>query len=127
MERYLYVSQEPSIPPPPSQEEGKQGVSTITYIHILHRQSETHFTSSFKLIISRELHSPYILNKPQISFAQTIFANRLRPELDIWAPEVDANAVMAVGATKFKEIVPFESIAGVIMAYNESLTVTFVS
>lgn len=56
-----------------------------------------------------------------------MFANRLGPELAIWAPEVNAAAVLAVGATKFKEVVPVESISGIIMAYNESLTLTFVS
>lgn len=56
-----------------------------------------------------------------------MFTNRLGPELAIWAPEVNAEAVLAVGATKFKEVIPFESITGVIMAYNESLTITFVS
>lgn len=60
-----------------------------------------------------------------ISFAQTMFVNQLRPELAKWAPEVDADAVLRVGATRFKEVVPIESITGVVMAYNNAVRIVF--
>jgi len=61
------------------------------------------------------------------SFGQTLFSNQLKPALAHFAPEVDAKAVFAVGATAFRSVVPEESVPGVILAYNQALTRVFVS
>lgn len=60
-----------------------------------------------------------------ISLAQTIFANSLRSALATFAPEVDANKVISVGATSFRTVVSESSVPKVILAYNKALTATF--
>lgn len=62
-----------------------------------------------------------------ISLGQTAFENSLLPALARFAPEVDAAMVSKAGATDFRSIVPASSIPGVLNAFNETLTVTFVS
>jgi len=60
-----------------------------------------------------------------ISFGQTLFSNQLKDALPHFAPEVDAQAVLAVGATAFRSVVPVGSVPGVILAYNQALTRVF--
>ena len=62
-----------------------------------------------------------------VSFGQTIFSNQLRSGLAHFAPEVNVEAVFAVGATAFRTVVPQASVPGVILAYNQALTRIFVS
>jgi hypothetical protein len=62
-----------------------------------------------------------------ISFAQTIFSNQLKPALANFAPEVNAEAVLGVGATNFRKVVDEGSVEGVVLAYNLALTTVFVS
>ncbi|KAF4627086.1 hypothetical protein G7Y89_g11074 [Cudoniella acicularis] len=60
-----------------------------------------------------------------VSLGQTIFSNQLGPALAYYAPEVDAAAVFAVGATNFRSVVPASSVAGVVLAYNRAITRVF--
>lgn len=67
-----------------------------------------------------------------ISFGQTTFENSLSPALTRFAPEVDSAEVDSAevghaGATDFRSIVPASSVPGVLNAFNEALTVEFVS
>jgi hypothetical protein len=61
-----------------------------------------------------------------ISFGQTLFSSQLKIALPHFAPEVDASAVFAVGATAFRTVVPEASVPGVVLAYNRALTRVFV-
>jgi hypothetical protein len=49
------------------------------------------------------------------------------PALAKYAPEVDARQVVNAGATNFRALVPEESLAGVLNAFNKALTSTFAS
>lgn len=60
-----------------------------------------------------------------VSFAQTVFSNQLRKALGQFAPDIDADAVLAVGATSFKTVVRPEKVAEVVKAYNQALTRAF--
>lgn len=62
-----------------------------------------------------------------ISLGQTIFSNQLKPALELFAPEVDAAAVLAVGTTAFRSVVAEASVPGVIQAYNKAIVTVFVS
>jgi hypothetical protein len=46
-----------------------------------------------------------------------IFDSSLRPQILEHAPGVDADAVMAAGATKFRDIVSAQDLPGVLVAY----------
>ena len=62
-----------------------------------------------------------------LSIGQLIFNSHIGPALMEFAPEVDVEAVLSVGATDFRGVVAPESVAGVVMAYNKAITVVFVS
>lgn len=62
-----------------------------------------------------------------VSFGQTTFSNQLRPALARWAPDVDPEVVFAVGATAFRGVLQEGQVKGVVRAYDEALTKTFVS
>jgi hypothetical protein len=62
-----------------------------------------------------------------IALGQTIFTNSLAPALEKFAPSVDAQFVINVGATKLRCTVPASEFRGVLMAYNQALMHTFVS
>ena len=62
-----------------------------------------------------------------IAIGQTIFTNSLGPALDKFAPAVNAQFVINVGATNLRSAVPESELSGVLMAYNEALMHTFVS
>ncbi|RDL40972.1 uncharacterized protein BP5553_00951 [Venustampulla echinocandica] len=60
-----------------------------------------------------------------VSLGQTIFSNHLVSALAKFAPEVDALRVLDVGATNFRSVIAVESVPGVILAYNQSITRIF--
>ncbi|KAE8450293.1 hypothetical protein EG329_006721 [Mollisiaceae sp. DMI_Dod_QoI] len=60
-----------------------------------------------------------------VSFGETVFSNQLRGALEKFAPDVDAAAVLAVGATAFKSVVKPEQVGEVVRAYNQALTRAF--
>jgi hypothetical protein len=62
-----------------------------------------------------------------LSLAQTIFNSQIVTALLKYAPEVDVQAVLSVGATDFRSVVRPESVAGVMLAYNKAITTVFVS
>jgi len=62
-----------------------------------------------------------------ISFGQTVFSNQLGPALARYAPDVDAQKLLAVGATNFRSVVDGADVGRVVQAYNLALTRVFVS
>jgi hypothetical protein len=62
-----------------------------------------------------------------VAFAQTTFTNSLGPALKMFAPSVDAEFVINVGATSLRDSVPVSELHGVLMAYNQALMHTLVS
>lgn len=60
-----------------------------------------------------------------LSAANVIFNNRLHGGLTSHAPDVDADSVMAAGATGFRAIVPDNSIHGVLLGYCDALSAVF--
>jgi len=62
-----------------------------------------------------------------ISFGQTLFANQLKAGLSHFAPTIDAEKVLGVGATAFRTVVTTSEVPGVLLAYNQALTRVYVS
>lgn len=62
-----------------------------------------------------------------ISFGQTLFTNQLRTALAHFAPTVDAEQILTVGATAFRTVVTPSEASEVVLAYNQALTRIFVS
>lgn len=60
-----------------------------------------------------------------ISVATTIFDNSLESEIMSKAPGVDAAAVIAAGATAFRDVVSKEELPNVLRAYANSFDQTF--
>lgn len=56
-----------------------------------------------------------------VVFSQTILTNSLKTELPRYAPAVNAQAVIAAGATNFRKVVRPELLEGVLVAYAKSL------
>ena len=56
-----------------------------------------------------------------VVFSQTILTNSLKTELPKYAPAVNAQAVIAAGATNFRKTVAPELLEGVLVAYAKSL------
>jgi len=62
-----------------------------------------------------------------VSIAQNVFTNKLVAYVGEYAPAFgDPLAILAIGATSVKKLPPGEILDGVIQAYNDSLTKTFV-
>lgn len=62
-----------------------------------------------------------------ISFGQTVLTNQLKLALAHFAPTVDPERILAVGATAFGTVVTPGQVPGVVLAYNQALTTIFVS
>jgi hypothetical protein len=62
-----------------------------------------------------------------ISFGQTLFTNQLKMALIEYAPSVDGELVLSVGATAFRTVVNPSEVPGVLLAYNQALTRIYVS
>ncbi|RVD80194.1 uncharacterized protein DFL_008099 [Arthrobotrys flagrans] len=60
-----------------------------------------------------------------ISIAQNVFNNQLIKNLGSEVPNLDPSIVLVTGATSLKDVLPSEFLAGVLRAYNLSLTQTF--
>lgn len=56
-----------------------------------------------------------------VVLSQTIFINSLRTTIPQYAPSVNAAMVIAAGGTRFRQILPREAVAGVLVAYGKSL------
>lgn len=61
-----------------------------------------------------------------ISVAQNVFTNLLIQNLKTAAPEISASIVVSTGATALRKIVDKASLPGVLIAYNDALTRTYV-
>ncbi|KAF2710532.1 MFS general substrate transporter [Pleomassaria siparia CBS 279.74] len=60
-----------------------------------------------------------------ISVAQNVFTNQLIKNLSATVPDFDSAIVLGVGATELKDQIPVKFLAGVLNAYNKTLTETF--
>lgn len=60
-----------------------------------------------------------------ISVAQNVFTNRLLQNVKAIVPDLDPMAVMNAGATTLQQVIPSQYLAGVRLAYNDSLMDTF--
>ncbi|KAN0106594.1 MFS general substrate transporter [Hyaloscypha variabilis] len=56
-----------------------------------------------------------------VSFAQTILSTTLVHELPILAPGINTEAVIAAGASSFREVVPKALLRGVLLAYDQAI------
>lgn len=62
-----------------------------------------------------------------VSLGETTVLNALRPALRKLAPTVDAQKVISAGATAFRSVISEGEVVGVVKAYNQAITTTFVS
>ncbi|KAL3460667.1 MFS general substrate transporter [Aspergillus heterothallicus] len=60
-----------------------------------------------------------------ISVGENIFHNKLLTNLASQAPGIDAQAVVAAGATMIREVVPESALPDVLVAYNDAICQTF--
>jgi hypothetical protein len=60
-----------------------------------------------------------------VSVAQNVFTNQLKTNIAQYAPDVDASAIIAAGATEFMAQVPEGLLDAVLFAYNKALDQTF--
>jgi hypothetical protein len=62
-----------------------------------------------------------------LAFAETDFSNSLSSALTEFAPGVNETLVFNAGATAAREVVTSEQLPGLLRAYNQAITNTFVS
>ena len=60
-----------------------------------------------------------------VSVGQNVFNNRLLSQVAVYAPTVNANVLLHVGATDLASVIPAASLPGVRLAYNNALTNTW--
>jgi hypothetical protein len=60
-----------------------------------------------------------------LSFAQLIFSHSLKKGLAEYAPQADAPAIIAAGATSFRSIVSQQELPGVLEAYSKAIDDNF--
>jgi len=60
-----------------------------------------------------------------LTFGQLVFDSGLRHGLRKYAPTVDAHAVVAAGATSFRQVVSVKDLPGVLSAYNIAINHDF--
>jgi hypothetical protein len=60
-----------------------------------------------------------------LSFSTTIFTQSLRQQIPIQDPQVDAQAIIAAGATEFRKILSPSDLGGVLIAYAKSIDRVF--
>ena len=60
-----------------------------------------------------------------LALADTAFANSLGSALKTFAPTVHAETLLAAGATAIREVVPTESLHGVLLAYSQAISHVF--
>jgi hypothetical protein len=59
-----------------------------------------------------------------LSFAELIFTQALKKNMQIYAPKISATDILSWGATGFRDHVPEENLPGVLFAYNKAITTT---
>lgn len=60
-----------------------------------------------------------------LAVSQTAFVNSLTSAIKHFAPEVDVSTLLVGGASALRELVPSESLHGVLLAYNQALNNVF--
>ncbi len=72
------------------------------------------------LVFSQSL-GPAVL----LSISNTIFGQSLKSQLPLQAPEANATAIIAAGATKFRDFTSPDDLPGVLVAYSNSVDHVF--
>lgn len=62
-----------------------------------------------------------------LALAETIFSSSLRSSLHTYAPNVDAETIIAAGASAVRSVTPAADLSNVLRAYNHAVINTFVS
>lgn len=62
-----------------------------------------------------------------VSLGETVFINRLQPALHQYLPHVPPESIIRAGATNARSAVPASDLPGLILAYNQAITQTWVS
>lgn len=60
-----------------------------------------------------------------LAVSQTAFTNSLGKALHTFAPSIDVNTLLVAGASAIREVVPRQSLHGVLLAYNQALNNVF--
>jgi hypothetical protein len=60
-----------------------------------------------------------------VSICQNIFTNKLVQYVQEFVPGLDPKVVLLTGATNIQEVIPPQMLPGVVLAYNDALTKTF--
>jgi hypothetical protein len=97
-------------------------VSNPTYVAALRDQPLRRLKE-----ISLFLHNLKILTPrfDQLAFGELVFSHQLSESLTKYAPEVNAEQVIAAGATAFRQVVSAADLPGVITAYAKADNATF--
>jgi hypothetical protein len=69
--------------------------------------------------------SQFLGSAVSIALSQTLFQNLLRSALQKYAPQLNAGAIIAAGATGFVSVVPLQDQDSVRQAYNQAITQTY--
>ena len=56
-----------------------------------------------------------------LTVAQTVFSSSLRTRIVVDAPSVDADAIIAAGARKFRTLVSADQLPGLLQAYSTAI------
>ncbi|KAF3766716.1 MFS general substrate transporter [Cryphonectria parasitica EP155] len=60
-----------------------------------------------------------------VSVGQNVFDNQLVTAIETYAPSVDPESIILAGATSFRNYVPADQLANVVLSYNNALAKTF--
>ena len=60
-----------------------------------------------------------------LAISQTAFINSLGTALHTFAPTIDVNTLLVAGASAIRQVVPSESLHGILLAYNRALNHVF--
>jgi len=71
--------------------------------------------------------SQYLGSATLVAFGETIFTNRLKAALALYAPSENADYILDIGATSLRQDVAADMLQPVLRAYNKALTETYVS
>lgn len=69
--------------------------------------------------------SQYFVGSVFLDVSETIFDNKLRTDLQKYAPSVDAAEVIAAGGTMVRSVVSHAELPPVLLAYDKSIIATF--
>jgi len=81
--------------------------------------------SKIPIGISLITFSQYLGSATLVAFGETIFTNRLRAALAIYAPNENPDYILDIGATSLRQDVAADILEPVLRAFNKALTETY--